>query len=328
MKELLSLLRARPLLSIELLVASLFVNVLGLTPPLFFILVFNRYVSSGFDGTLVTLTCGMILAVALKSLFGMTRNRLSEEVSGDRDPLHLNQAFEVLLRARIASLMRLPKAQVLEAVQAPQVRQSAYSPQNIAAVLDAPFAVLSLILVFLLSFELGLITAFALLLTALISIFGQQSTRNPIREAGEAVGAARVLANQTLQEADTVRAFGCRNFLLEVWEAHVQKMQTLRRKASRAEGLSQSGLEVTALLTRTAVIAFGARLVVHGELNVGALIGASYLAGMPIGIFSRFFRASSAINAAQEQWEKFRQNAALPLEPDQGLAMHNFKGHL
>ncbi|NCC77922.1 MAG: hypothetical protein EOM08_16000, partial [Clostridia bacterium] len=92
MKELLLLLRARPLLSIELLVASLFINLLGLTPPLFFILVFNRYVNSGFDGTLITLTCGMILAVVLKSLFGMTRNRLAEEVSGQRDPLRMSQA--------------------------------------------------------------------------------------------------------------------------------------------------------------------------------------------------------------------------------------------
>jgi len=328
MKELLALLRARPLLSIELLVASLFVNLLGLTSPLFFILVFNRYVNSGFDGTLITLTCGMILAVVLKSLFGMTRNRLAEEVSGQRDSLRMSQAFEVLLRARIAPLMRLSKAQVLEAVQAPQTSQSACSPQNIAAVLDAPFAVLSLILVFLLSFELGLITALALALTALISIFGQQSSRRPLREAGEAVGAARVLANQTLQEADTVRAFGCRNFLLGAWDAHVQRMQALRRSASRTEGLLQSGLEVTALLTRTAVIAFGARLVVHGELTVGALIGASYLAGMPVGIFSRYFRASSALNAAQEQSEKFRKITALPLESDQGLAMHNFGGRL
>jgi ATP-binding cassette, subfamily C, bacterial LapB len=328
MKELLLLLRARPLLAVELLIASLFINVLGLTPPLFFILVFNRYVSSGFDGTLITLTTGMVLAVILKFLFGLARNRLAEEVTGDRDPLRMVQAFQVLLRARIAPLVRQPKTQLMEAVQAPQISQSACSPQNIAAILDAPFAILSVILVFMLSFELGLVTAVALMVTAILSILGQRASRKPMREIGESVAAGRQMAAQVLQDPDTVRAFGCRSFLLGAWDEHVRRMQTLRRIAFRSESMSQGSLEAAALFTRAAVIAIGAHLVVHGELTVGALIGASFLAGMPISIFSRFFRASSALNAAQEQTEKFRQLATLPLEADKGLAVDKFKGRL
>lgn len=328
MKELFSLLRTRPMLAFELLVASLFINVLGLTPPLFFILVFNRYVNSGFDGTLITLTTGMVLAVALKLLFGLARNRLAEEVTGDRDPLRMVQAFQVLLWARIAPLVRQPKTLVMEAIQAPQISQSACSPQNIAAVLDAPFAVLSVILVFMLSFQLGIVTAIALVLTAFISIFGMQSARQPVRRINESLAASRQLAAQSLQEPDTVRAFGCRNFLLGAWNEYMRRIQSLRRVAFRAESLAQGGLEAAALFTRAAVIAIGARLVVHGELTVGALIGASFLAGMPISIFSRFFRASSALNAAQEQTEKFRQLASLPLEADKGLAVDKFRGRL
>lgn len=328
MKDLLLLLRARPLLSFELLVASLFINVLGLTPPLFFILVFNRYVSSGFDGTLITLTVGMVLALALKFLFGLARNRLAEEVVGERDPQRMTHAFQVLVRARIAALARVPKTQVMEAVQAPQASQSACSPQNIAAVLDAPFAILSVILVFMLSLALGLVTATALLITAILSVLGQRGSRQPMLEIGESVAAGRQMSAQALQDPDTVRAFGCRSFLLEAWDEHVRRMHALRRTAFRVEGLSQGGLDAAALLTRTAVIAIGAHQVVHGELTVGALIGASFLAGMPISIFSRFFRASFALNAAQEQGEKFRQLGALPLEADKGLAVDRFKGRL
>ena len=328
MKELLSLLRARPGLTAELLVASLLINVLGLTPPLFFILVFNRYVNSGFDGTLITLTTGMVLAVALKFVFGLARNRLAEEVSGERDPLRMVQAFQMLLRARVASLARQSRTQVMEAVQAPQVGQSACSPQNIAAVLDAPFAVLSVILVFMLSAQLGLVTVAALAITTILSVLGLRGSRKAMREIGESVAAGRQMATQVLQDPDTVRAFGCRNFLLGAWNEHMRCLHALRRTAFRAEGLSQGGLEATTLFTRTAIIALGAHQVVQGELTVGALIGASFLAGMPISIFSRFFRASSALNAAQEQTDKLRQLVALPLEADKGLAVDGFKGRL
>lgn len=328
MKDLLSLLRAKPLLTAELLTASLCINLLSLAPSVFFILVFNRYVTSGFDGTLITLTAGMVLAVVLKALFGQARNRLTEEVGGDREPLRLRQAFQILLRARTSALARLPRNQAMEALQAPQAGQAAFSPQNIGAVLDAPFAVLSVLAVFLLSTALGLITLAAVLVTLVLSFIGLQSGRAPLREVGEAVAASRQTAAQALQDTDTVRLFGGQGALAAAWDAQVWRIRDLRRAVFRAEGMSQTGLEFAALLARAAVIAVGASLVVAGELTVGALIGASFLSGMPIAIVSRFVRAFSVLAQAQEQGEKLRGLGALPVEPDQGLAVDAFKGRL
>jgi ATP-binding cassette subfamily C protein LapB len=328
MKDLLSLLRAKPLLTAELLTASLCINLLSLAPSVFFILVFNRYVTSGFDGTLITLTAGMVLAVFLKALFGQARNRLTEEVGGDREPMRLRQAFQILLRARTSALARLPRNQAMEALQVPQAGQAAFSPQNIGAVLDAPFAILSVLAVFLLSTVLGLITLAAVVVTVVVSVMGLQSARTPSREVGEALAASRQTASQALLDTDTVRLFGGQGVLGRAWDEQVRRAQDLRRAVFRAEGLFQTGLEFAALLARAAVIATGASLVVAGELTVGALIGASFLSGMPIGIVSRFVRAYSVLAQAQEQGEKLRGLGALPLEPDQGLAVAVFKGRL
>ena len=328
MKELLFLLRSRPVLTMELLTASLFINVLSLTSPLFFILVFNRYVTSGFDGTLITLTVGMILAVFFKSAFGLARNRLAEEVTGDREPMRMQQIFQVLLRVRPAELGAMPRSQVLDAVQAPQSNMTAYSPQNVGAVLDAPFAVLSVLLIFMLSVPLGLVTVAALAVTMVINLWGVRSARGPAREAAEAAAAGRSVAAQALLEPDTVRVFGSQNFLLGAWGEQMRRLQDLRRRAFRMDGGSQAGLEMTSLLSRTAVIAVGARLVVHGQLDVGSLIGVSYLAGMPVSILSRFIRAASVLRAAQEQTARFRSLAVLPQEAVEGLAIANFKGRL
>lgn len=328
MKDLVSLLRANPLLTAELLIASLCINLLSLAPSVFFILVFNRYVTSGFDGTLITLTSGMVLAVTLKALFGQARNRLTEEVGGDREPLRLRQAFQILLRARTAALIRIPRNQVMDALQAPLASQTAFSPQNIGAVLDAPFAILSVLAVFPLSQELGLITLAAVIVTLILCVMGLQAARTPLREVGEAVAATRQTSSQALLDTDTVRLFGGQGLLGRAWDEQVRRAQDLRRAVFRAEGLLQAGLEFAALLARAAVIATGASLVVAGELTAGALIGASFLAGMPITMMSRFIRAAAVLTQAQEQGEKLRDIVALPLEPDQGLAVDVFKGRL
>jgi ATP-binding cassette subfamily C protein LapB len=326
MKELLFLLRSRPFLTAELLTASFFINVLSLVSPLFFILVFNKYVTSGFDGTLITLTAGMLLAVALKAAFGAARNRLSEDVTGDREPARLHQIFQILLRAKPANLIGLSRSQVMDAVQAPQACMSAYSPQNIGAILDAPFAILSVIVIFLLNSTLGLATLAALCISAVINLLGTHRLRGPVREAAAASAAGRSVVAQALLEPDAVRVFGWQNHLLGAWNTQMRQMQAQRRSAFRAEGGAQSGLEVVSLLTRTVIIAVGARLVVHGELSVGALIGASYLAGMPVAIFSRFLRASATLRAVREQMGGARDIASLPTESEQGLAIGNLSG--
>lgn len=328
MNELLSRLRAKPLLAFELLTASLFINVLALTPPLFFILVFNRYITGGFDGTLITLSVGMVLAVIFKSAFGLARNRLAEDVAGDREPQRLHRAFQVLVRARAATLARLPKAQVMEAVQGPQALQAAHSPQNIGAVLDAPFAVLSVGLVFLLSPQLGMATLVGMAVSGLFGMYGLRGARKPTKELGEAATAGRHVAAQALQEPDTVRVFGGQGALLRSWNAQMQRIQTLRGAAFRVEGLSQAGAEAAGLLTRAVIIALGARLVVQGQLSVGAVIGASFLAGLPMGLVSRLIRALATMNAAQAQSDKLSLLANLPLEPEKGLAIESYKGRL
>ncbi|MBL6947025.1 MAG: hypothetical protein ISR47_10330 [Rhodospirillales bacterium] len=65
MKELFKRLMSRPGIAAELLIASFLANMLALASPLFVIQVLNRYVSHGVDGTLITLTSGVVLAVGL-----------------------------------------------------------------------------------------------------------------------------------------------------------------------------------------------------------------------------------------------------------------------
>jgi ATP-binding cassette, subfamily C, bacterial LapB len=53
MKELLRRLSLKPGLSAELILASLFANLLALAPPIFVIQVLNRYIAQGVDSTLM-----------------------------------------------------------------------------------------------------------------------------------------------------------------------------------------------------------------------------------------------------------------------------------
>ena len=66
MSELLRRFKLDTRLTVELLIASLFANILALAMPIFVIQVLNRYIAHGVDITLATLTFGAVIAVALE----------------------------------------------------------------------------------------------------------------------------------------------------------------------------------------------------------------------------------------------------------------------
>ena len=60
MKELLRRLALRPRLAWEILFASFLANLMSVASSIYVILVLNRYVGYGFDGTLYSLTTGVL----------------------------------------------------------------------------------------------------------------------------------------------------------------------------------------------------------------------------------------------------------------------------
>jgi len=68
-QELINRLKAYPLVTAELLGASLFANVLALASPLFVVQVLNRYVAHGVTSSLVSLVAGVLLAIGFEVSF-------------------------------------------------------------------------------------------------------------------------------------------------------------------------------------------------------------------------------------------------------------------
>ena len=69
MTETLRILLSNPVVFFEMIALSVLANIFVLVTPIFVILVLNRYVSSGVDGTLISLSVGALLAVCFEFLF-------------------------------------------------------------------------------------------------------------------------------------------------------------------------------------------------------------------------------------------------------------------
>lgn len=326
MRELFRRLFSKPGLAMELVAASLFANILALAAPLFVIQVLNRYIAHGVDATLLTLTTGVLIAISLEFAFRQVRLRLARGVSVTPDERSTMAGYAVLVQAKPAVLERIPPGARSEIISGATAIETAYSSTNIAAVLDVPFALLFIFVLFLLNPIIAGIVASFVTVVFLIGTLSAYFLREPTRALLETSGPGNALVSTAIGEMDMVRAFNAGGFLLGAWEKHVRMAQGLRRFVVSRQGLLQSVTQSSTALMSVCVIAVGASLVIRGEFDVGAMIGANILGSRALMPISRFAQMGEVFAKARQSLNLLREFTKIPLEPSTGSAKTNYEG--
>ena len=328
MKELLARLLTRPAIFSEMIAASLLANVLALASPLFVIQVLNRYIAHGVDATLVTLATGTVIAIALEFGFRQVRMRLAASINKSFDEGLTNSAFSVLTGAKTAALEALPSGLRQQIVSGADALQTAYAAPNVAALLDVPFALVFVAALFLLSPTLAVIVSVFLVVVFLIALMTLSSLRIPTRDMIAAGGRRSALIGSASTAADTVRAFNAQEFIRRQWRDESALYQRLHRAVTGRQGLVASFSTSAQGLMSVAVIATGAVLVVRGEMDVGAMIGANILAARGLGPIIKLAQMSEAFAKARQSLALLQEFSRVPQERVEGSALDEFSGAL
>ena len=158
--------------------------------------------------------------------------------------------------------------------------QQTYDAQTMTILLDAPFSLVLILFIYLLttrcwpgspspalswSFISGTIPLLRARKTGedLLSLQSEHSHLN----------------FSAVNAPDTVRAFNASPFLLKKWDRQLKHLHVLKAKLADYKELAQTMTMTGSTLTSVCIYAAGAVLVVRGDLSVGALIGANILSG-------------------------------------------------
>ncbi len=321
------LFRSKPL-AVEIIIASLFVNILFLASPIFVIQILSRYIGYGFDGTLYTLTGGMLIALLLGMGFTIVRTRMCSALSTEPDRLLQAALLDSLSKIKAAALERIPQARIQEVMAGPQTVQSAYEASRIASVLDMPFFILFILAVFLLSPLLAFITLMAVVTTVIAGKMNMDNSRKSDGAFREEMVKHRGGVNSAIQGAETVRAYHGGGFLRNIWETQISHLMNLRERMVMQKSWSQAIVQSLNSLLKVAIYAFGAKQVVDGDLTVGALIGGSILSAKALQISTSFMQSVLLMGKADDAMRMINEFVNLPRESSAGTGMKKFSGRL
>ena len=328
MRELLLRLSAYRLLTVELILASLFVNLLSLAASIYVIQIFNRYISYGIDATLFTLTTGVCIALFFEFSFQRVRLNLAELVGKERNQQLISSTFNNLTRAKASALQRLTFFQRQEIIQSPEIIAEAYCAANLTTILDLPFIALFLIALFFISPLLGLITVFFIIGFFIFSIINQRQLRNNLSTLNELSNKTKNISHVINQDIDTIRLFEQNQSTRNLFEQKSKDLQVIKAKIASLQNLTQTIMKSTQALLSIAIYATGANLAVHGELDMGMLIGANILAMRTLSPITRFAQLGEIFAKAEQAIERLQHFALLETERDGGSALTNYSGSI
>jgi ATP-binding cassette, subfamily C, bacterial LapB len=326
MKELLKRFMTTPGLAVELIVASFFINILALAQPLFVMQVLNRYVANGVDATLITLTSGVLIALGLEFAFRQSRLHLARGVSILPDEKTAIDGYTVLTMAKTGAVEQIPPETRREVVNGAQAIETAYNANNITTILDVPFALVFVFALYLLEPAIALVVVSFLIAVFVAGVVGAVTMQKMTAEVQQASGLGSALVSTASREGDTIRSFNAGDFLRQTWRDHIYHIQTLRRKVTGRQGLVQSITQSANGFMGVAVITTGATLVVMGELDVGAMIGANIMAARALQPITKFSQLGASFAKAKQSLDMFSKLMQAPLEPTSGSALREYSG--
>lgn len=327
MNQLLKPLFGDPTVNARMLAASLFIHVLGLASAFYVTLVFGRYLTHGLDSTLITLTVGSILAMTMEYALRRVRFRMMTALVAKREHELGAGMIERLLSASPTSLAALdPQTRAVPTRGLEQV-SAAVTPANVLGILDAPFALVFLVVLTFMAWPLGL-TTLIFALVAMAGIYfrgiGLRETTKELQQANQANQAIMTSA----ERIDTVRIANATPMLTKRWGNRAGLARLVRHRAGRQQDSIQGFIQGMSALLSVATIAIGAKLVVAGGMDYGALFGANILAMRMFALVTRPAQSASQLLGAVQSLALVQKFMELPVEQEEGTRLADYAGRL
>lgn len=326
MKELLRRLRTHLRLTFDLTVSSLFINLLGLTSSIYSIVVLRRYLAVGLDSTLITLTVGALLAVVFEFALRHVRMALGRELSRQSDRELSEATFTALAQSQYAQMSRVGGEQFREAVRGLGTIQQAYSPFSVLTIFDAPFALLYLFALFIISPLLAAIAGGVVFFSLAFGFLVQKRMQSPAQNLSKESTQQGIHVSTLISAADSVRIFNWLPLLKEKWLKQQNLVENSRSSLQHHQNLAQQMGISSAMLLSILMMGLGSREVLAGNMTVATLIGGNILAGRALSCINRCSQVLDQFTRASQHMKTLRALATLPIEKEQGTILSKVTG--
>ena len=291
----------------EVLLHSFAINVFGIALPIFILQVYDRVLPQGALNSLYVMASGLFVVIIFDMVIKLARNQVISWNGTQFEHLARLAAVKRILNCPLERFESESSSTHLERVNAITTVKDFYSAQIATLIIDLPFALMFLALIWLLGGSLVIVPIVLLLAFSLLATRVGLRMRDAVRSRISSDDKRYDFLIEALKGIQTVKAMNLKPVLLKRFE-ELQKdtaysVHEVAKESARAQALGSLFSQMSII----SVIAYGAVLVVNGELTGGQLAACMLLSGRALaplqsamGIWTNYQSVKVAAKSAAE----------------------------
>lgn len=299
----------------EVILASFLTNLFALATPLFIMNVYDRVVPNQALNTLWVLASGVTLVMLFDLLMKSLRGYFLD-IAGKRADILLSSAtFEQVLNMRMQEHPARVGSFASQLQEFDQFREF-FTSTTLMTLIDLPFILLFIGLIFIIAGPLGFIPLLMLPLVLSISYLAQRKLAPVIGNIFSESARKTAMLIETLNSLEAIKAIRAESTMQSRWEQHQSNLAQLGLKA-RLWSLTTLNLVQTVQQGATVILVIaGVYAISRGDLTVGGLIACTILTGRSLAPMAQIATIMTRYQHARAAYSSIDTIMQLPGERD------------
>ena len=299
-------------------------SILALTTSFYMLQVYDRVLSSRSEDTLLLLTLIAFGAIAVFAALDSLRLRLLQRIG-----LRVGEALSsTVLRAMVAATSQTGGIAIRTGLRDVETVRNFVGSPALAALMDAPYVVLYLVVLTLLHPLFLAIVLVGGAILIVIALINQRTTHSDVIHAIGLSAKAHQYAEDGLRNADVLEGMGMSSTFINGWRRKWLESQRAGIEASDRDSRLGSMSRGVRLLIQIVLLGAGALLILDFRATGGVMIGASIIGARALAPIETIVGSWKSVIALRLAWTRIVDLLDKAPKRDEGMKLPPPRGQL
>lgn len=300
---------------VDVAIASLVVNILGLAGPLFVMNVYDRVVPNNAVYTMWMLVAGLLIAYGVDFILRNLRSHFVDTAGRGADVIIGSKLMERVLHMRLQDKPESVGGMVNNLREFEQVRDF-FGSTTLLALFDLPFLLIYMLAVALIGGPIVVLLIFSLPLMLLFVALVQAPFKRSVERQFKQNMQKNSLLVEMIGGLETIKSILAQGQIKRRWETVVNAYATESARSRGLASLAQTGTLLMTLVLNAAVIVWGVYRIADNSMTQGGLIACVILVGRALGPFAQLAQTITNLQRAKIALRALEQIVTLPMEEE------------
>ncbi|PKF62455.1 ABC transporter [Psychromonas sp. psych-6C06] len=301
-------------LFMKVLMPSLLINLLSLAVPLTVLQIYDRILPNQSYGTASLLIAGAFIALLMEAFLRFVRAWLLAAAASNTEKITYSSLLQKINLTANDQLNNLGRDGVSKSFNAVARVKEWYSGGVLVGLIDLPFAIIFLGLVYYIGGVLVLVPITVWLITLLIVYIASMQAKQLSEQSAANELQSRTFLNVALNTLQGIKRQAIESRIFQQFKSRNEQRFTSKIAEERKNALAQECIQLAALATSVILVIVGSLWVLSGDLTSGGLAACSILSGRAVAPLSALMGIRIRLNSMHSAKQAIEALHSLPTQ--------------